>query len=153
MAKKRLEQEVNKKQEISKKLERLVKEYLEARETARKAAQRAYRARRKIVSIVTNPEFNQGTENRPLYHTKRFTIELIPYKTARATPSKIVAWVRTTFSGRKEREEMSNALFLHRLKLEGLKIAEKRGRNFSALLERVEINTSWRVKIRGKEVK
>ena len=153
MTKERLEQEISKEQEVSEELEELIEKYHKARETARKAAQKAQRIRRRIVSIVTNPEFNQGTENHPLYHTKRFTIELIPYRTAKAIPSEIVVWVRATFSSRKDREEMLNAFFPNKILLEGLKIAEKRGKNFSALMKRVKIITSWRVKIREKEVK
>ncbi|MCD6114826.1 hypothetical protein J7J74_00855 [bacterium] len=153
MKKERLEQEISKEQEVSEELERLVEEYREARKTAQEAIQRAYRARQRIVSIVTNTQFNQGTDKHPLYNTKRFAIELIPYRTAKAIPSEIVAWVRATFSSRKDREEMLNAFFPNKILLEGLKIAEKRGKNFSALMKKVKIITSWRVKIREKEVK
>ncbi len=145
-----MKKEEMKQQEVSEELESLVEEYRRARKAAQEATQRAYRARQRIVSIITNPQFNQGTDKHPLYKTKRFIVELTPYKTAKAIPSEIVAWVRATFSGRKERKEMLDALFPDKILLEGLKIAEKKGSNVSALLEKVEITRTWRIKVKKK---
>ena len=138
-------------QEISEELEKLVEEYRRTREIARKAEQKASRVHRRIVAIITNPQVNQGTENRPWYDTQRFTIELFPYRTARATPSEVIAWVRTTFSSQKERKELLDTIFPNRIRLEGLKSAEKKGRNLPALFEKVEISTTWRIRLKEKE--
>lgn len=138
-------------EEINRELEELIEEYRRARETANAAIQRAHRIRGRIVWIVTNPDFNQGTDEHPLRRTSRFEIHLIQQRKITASPAKVVAWVRATFSGRKKREEMINALLSEHIRADGVKLVEKEGRNVNAFWSMITVTRTWRLKITEKK--
>lgn len=147
MVKKRIQEDVDEE------LDRLVERYLDARARANKALQEAYRARRRMVSIITNPKFNQGTENRPMRRTHSYAIELIPKRRRTARPSEIIAWVRATFSSRKERVELIDALLREDVRAEGIELVERKGKNVARFWEILSVAISWRVKVEEVEEK